>query len=102
MEYLVPDEKYGSGFGTYGLDYQSLREDFERYKKMSDLEFLTNMPKVLHYTSFVCFFKNLPTSMIHIDTGIMHELIHLLNGEPESLRMIKRIRRDFNKHLALV
>ena len=102
MEYLVPDEKYGTGFGRYGLDYQSLKDDFERYKKMTDLEFVTNLPKILHYASFVCFFKNLPTGKIHIDTGIMHELIHLLNGEPESLRIIKRIRRDFNKDCALV
>ena len=101
MEYVVPDEKYGSGFGRYSFDYQSLKQDFERYKKMSDVEFIANLPKVLHYASFICYVKNLPSSQVHIDNGIMHELIHLLNGDSEAGRNIRKIRKMFVKQLSL-
>lgn len=71
---------------------------------MSDEEFLTVLPDALHFACFICFVKELKTEHVLSDTGILHELVHLicdqrLNAEGTSLSEVRAL---FAKELALV
>ena len=65
---------------NYVISYQSLREDYTRYIQMSDGDFRTELVKALHFACVVCWFKELQTQWLLGDTGLIHELVHLLEG----------------------
>lgn len=90
MDYLADGKKHS-------LSYQSLREDYHRYVDMPDNEFLLNLTRALHFACFVCYLKEIPSHACLIDTGIIHELIHLLdeNTQSETLLELPRIRETF-------
>jgi hypothetical protein len=97
--------------GTYGFSYQDLRNDYLRYTMMSDDEFLTNLLDILHFTVFVSFVKELQVYNVCQDTGIIHELVHLLMEERNRARgvehfevtstSLKSIRDLFNRDCCL-
>jgi hypothetical protein len=74
-----PDEH--SLTGSYGFSYQELRDDYRRFVMMSDAEFLTHLLDILHFAVFVSFVKELQIHHVCQDTGIIHELVHLLMEE---------------------
>jgi hypothetical protein len=78
LSYLPNDPLPG---GKYGFSYQDLRDDYHRYTLMSDEAFLANLLDVLHFACFVCYVKEAQTQWVLADTGIVHELIHLLMEE---------------------
>lgn len=67
--------------GKYGFSYQQLRDDYLRFVMMSDDEFLGNLLDILHFACFVCYIKENSTQSVLADTGVIHELIHLLMEE---------------------
>lgn len=87
MEYIIENKRFS-------MDYQDLKKTYEEIIKYSDTEFLDNIPRILHFCSFVAYIKNIPTSTIHSDDGVIHELIHILN-DVELVNDLKRIRDDF-------
>lgn len=95
----LPDDPESSG--RYGFSYQQLREDYRRFTLMSDEEFLKNLLDILHFTVFVAYVKELQTQWTCSDTGVIHELIHLLMeqklGEEVTTTPLNKIRDLFNR-----
>lgn len=89
MVYLVDGEKYS-------VSYRDLREDYLRYSRMSDREFLENLPKVLHFAVIMAYFKELGNSVLS-DRGLIHRLVHLLDGTEEDLTGIRELFDDILK-----
>ena len=109
MLMYLPDDPHPSRKFTFS--YQWLREDYRRYALMSDDEFLANIVDVLHFAVYVCYIKELQTAWVLSDTGIVHELIHLVceernrargDAEPEvSTTPLDKIRDLFNEQCCL-
>lgn len=80
----LPDDPEPSG--KYVFSYQQLREDYRRFALMSDEEFLASIVDVLHFAVYVCYVKELQTQWVCSDTGVIHELVHLLCEERNKAR----------------
>ncbi|KAA5840200.1 hypothetical protein F2A38_19410 [Pseudomonas chlororaphis] len=96
MEYLI-------GNNHYSASYQDLREEHARFAGMTDKRFLKELPGALHFAVFVCWFKELPTSQVLSDEGIVHQLAHLihLKAEPLVMGRLGEIRDLFDQQLRL-
>ncbi|SDY30561.1 hypothetical protein [Pseudomonas sp. NFIX28] len=96
MEYLI-------GNNQYAASYQELREERARFTQMTDKRFLKELPAALHFAVFVCWFKELPSSVVLSDEGIVHQMAHLIHLKDEPLVMARlgEIRELFNKQLQL-
>lgn len=96
MDYVI-------GGREYSASYQDLREEHARFAGMTDKRFLKELPAALHFAVFVCWFKELPSSQVLSDEGIVHQLAHLihLKGEPLVMGRLSEIRELFNKQLQL-
>jgi hypothetical protein len=93
MEYLVGDKKYI-------LHYQEIKEEYLKFCSMTDEEFLLNLSKALHLSCFICYLKEIPSYVCLADDGIIHELIHYLNGIKEL--PLYQLRNLFLEQLKLV
>lgn len=71
MEYILDDKKF-----TWS--YAELRDTYRVFVNMSDEEFLDDLPAAIHFACFVCFVKEVPSYICLSDTGIVHELVHVL------------------------
>lgn len=88
--------------GKYVISYSSLREDFQRYSAMSDDEFRGSLIQVLHFACVVCWFKEKQAQWILSDVGIIHELVHLLEGfYQDNDAQFQKIRQLFNEECQL-
>ncbi|AZD86526.1 hypothetical protein C4K14_3702 [Pseudomonas chlororaphis subsp. aureofaciens] len=96
MDYVIGGRKYSAS-------YQELCEEHARFVGMSDKRFLKELPAALHFAVFVCWFKELPSSQVLSDEGIVHQLAHLihLKDEPLVMSRLGDIRELFNKQLQL-
>lgn len=94
MEYLVEGKKYN-------LSYQELREEYTKHIEMSDEEFMQNLPSALHLACIVCFLKETPTYLTLNDTGIIHQLVHLLHLGDTPLDPLNEIREQFKRDIFL-
>ena len=93
IEHITPN---GS---RYTIHYQELKAHYERFCAMIDKEFLEQLPHAVHLACAICWFKELDPDQTIGDTGIIHELIHLLAGI--EMRELPRIREMFKKYLQL-
>lgn len=93
MEYLVNNKKFS-------FSYRELQNFYEEFIYMSDEEFFADIPKLLHFVSFVAFFKEIDTQILHSDDGLLHELIHILNGI-ETVEEKENIREQFKNLMRL-
>jgi len=84
MIYLVGDKKYE-------LRYSELKADFERYSAMSDDDFLASLPQIIHFAVMIGYLKELPSSCLLADNGIIHELVHLLDGTDADLAEVREL-----------
>ena len=95
----LPDDPEPSG--KYGFSYSQLREDYRRFSLMSDDEFLADLLNILHFACYVAYVKELRAQWICADTGILHELIHLLLeqklGTEVTTTSLEKIRDLFNR-----
>lgn len=94
MEYLVDGKRYV-------MSYQELREEYRRFCKMGNKEFLENLPAAAHLACIICFLKQIPTSVCLADTGIVHELLHLMHIPEGNTTSLKEVRKLFKKSLKL-
>ncbi|QLL15484.1 hypothetical protein [Pseudomonas chlororaphis] len=96
MDYVI-------GGREYSASYRELREEHARFVGMTDKRFLKELPAALHFAVFVCWLKELPSSVVLSDEGIVHQLAHLihLKGEPLVMTRLGEIRELFNKQLQL-
>ena len=95
----LPDEH------KFVFSYSEVQADYERYRTMPDEEFgsLEKLPHILHFAVFVCFLKELPTGACLCDTGIVHQLLHLLipATREDALKDLREIRAQFDRVLEL-
>ena len=68
-----------SQVGWYGFSWQELQEAYERLCKMSDKEFVKNLPEAAHFACFVCWLKELGPEVTIGDQGIVHEICHMMH-----------------------
>jgi hypothetical protein len=96
MDYVLNGNRYSAS-------YQDLREEHARFVRMTDKRFLKELPAAMHFAVFVCWFKELPTSQVLSDEGIVHQLAHLihLKGEPLVMGRLGEIRELFDQQLGL-
>lgn len=91
MEYLVE--------GThYVLNYPELKEDYLRYKGMTDVQFAENAAAALHFVCIVSYLKATPGYVLTSDEGLIHQMVHLLDGNTRetALTELSKIREQFD------
>ena len=86
----------------YNISYQELKEKHNKFCEMTHEEFEKNIVKALHLACIICFFKEIPTYVCLTDRGIIHELIHIIEGDDciSADRFIE-VRKDFETVLKL-
>lgn len=95
MEYLVEGKKYN-------LSYSDLREKYNLFSSLSLAEFLERLPEVLHLTCIISYLKEVPSYHTLSDTGLIHELVHLLDIKNEPLIDAQKIKEQFEKEMKLI
>ena len=86
----------------YSLSYEELKQKYGEIRKYSDGEFMTNLPKILHYSCFACWVLGVPSQDCLSDEGLIHQLIHLLAIPDEPLINLKQIREQFNTEMHII
>jgi len=104
ITYLLDDPKDPGIKKKYALSYQELKEHYTLFCEMSDDEFNTKLPEIIHFACIVCFLKEVPSYICLSDTGIIHELAHLLHFKDHDEQPVKlaEIRKQFEIDLKLV
>lgn len=95
MEYLVEGKKYN-------LSYADLKEKYTNISELPLDRFLLNLPEVLHLTCIISFLKEVPCYNTLCDTGLIHELVHLLHIGDEPLVDAEKIRQKFITEMKLI
>tara|TARA_R100000951_G_scaffold47698_2_gene40689 strand:+ start:804 stop:1103 length:300 start_codon:yes stop_codon:yes gene_type:complete len=85
----------------YVLDKKTLNYLFSKYINFSDDEFTEHIIDILHYATFICYKKNIPSQSCLSDTGIIHQLIHLAKKETRKYENIDDIRIKFEETMFL-
>lgn len=94
--------EYLSGNRKFTLGYQDLRRKHLEMCALPDEEFLKQIPQALHLACVICFLKETPIEHCLNDTGIIHELVHIISLEPGSYPMdLREIRKLFEEQLKL-
>jgi len=85
--------EYLSEGSLFLMSYRELKEYYLSFCRMSDTDFLKELPNALHFACVVCFLKEIPTYVCLTDKGIIHELVHLLTdgGTTTSLQDIRKL-----------
>ena len=92
IEHIAPN---GS---QYTIHYRELRSRYARFCEMSDDDFIKALPEAAHLACIIGWFKELDADMTIGDTGIIHELIHLITGaETQGLPIIREMFREYLK-----
>jgi len=101
IEYKVEDCKGNTC--VYSFSYPEMKEHYYKFKTMSDEEFMNNLPDIIHFACFVCWLKGTYEAWHACsDTGIIHELVHLLTIPlEESTTTLDTIREMFNERCLL-
>lgn len=86
----------------YILSYSELREHYHRFVNMTDEEFLKNLPSAAHLACVISWLKEGGQWAV-ADTGIVHELIHLIESGPSygDGGVLHEIRDTFKRTLLL-
>lgn len=98
--------EYRDNGKTYSFSYSDLREHYQRYRAMTDDEFFKRktLTAALHFAVYASFIKELPTSMVLSDEGLIHQMVHHLHIGKESYIKSERraCRAMFDKYLEFV
>ena len=98
MIYMENDRKYS-------LSYQELKNEYHTYLNMTNEEFLSDIPRLLHFICIVCYLKEVSSEVLLGDEGLIHLLIHRLDGtssDPITNNIsIKQLRKQFKQICSL-
>jgi hypothetical protein len=98
---MKSERKYKVGNKTFIYDICSLQMSYYKYLNMTDKEFLDEILNILHFAAYVCFIKNLETKDVLSDDGIVHQLIHLTQGNTRKYVNLQEVRNNFKEILLL-
>ena len=87
--------------GSYGISYSELKEQYYKFIKMDDDDFLANLAAAAHFACIVGWFKEIGIDATIGDTGIVHELIHLIHIPDDASTSLLDVRRQFKELLLL-
>lgn len=96
LTYLVGNSKYS-------LNYQYLREDYLKYKAMSNENFMKHLKDILHFACIVCWLKERGQAALR-DDGVIHQLTHLIgkvNCDISEEKLLEITREIFNRECEL-
>lgn len=93
MTYLLHGKKYS-------FSYKDLRDHYDSFCKLSDREFIYQLPNIIHFACFVGYLKELSATDTISDEGIVHKLVHLLCIS-EPLNDLQEIREQFKQLLII-
>jgi len=89
----------------YLLSYSALREDYRRYTLMSDEEFTDELLNITHFACITCWLKEQQAQHLLSDTGLIHELVHLLlaktNPDFTTTTKLSTVREMFDRECCL-
>ena len=88
MEYILEGMKFS-------YSYKQLKEQYLKFKEMSEEEFFSDIPRLLHFACFVGWIKELGNDCLISDVGIIHELVHLLEKNVETVLTKDELRGKF-------
>ena len=88
IEYVVEGRKFG-------LSYTDLKENYLNVLEYTDEEFMQKLPEILHLTCMICYLKEVPSYVLLCDTGLIHELSHLMHIPDCPLVELQEVRRLF-------
>ena len=88
MEYVLDDKKFS-------FSYKQLKEQYLKFKEMSEEEFFSDIPRLLHFACFVGWIKELGNDCLISDVGIIHELVHFLEKDVETVLTKEELRDKF-------
>ncbi len=94
-------KEYKRGNKTFLFDRDLLIFQYDKFKNMTNEEFIDNIIDVLHFACYVSWLKNLNTEETLADDGIIHELVHLTKKTTRKYQNIARTRKKFNKMLKI-
>lgn len=103
MDRNIGEKVVGVSSGAVDGYNRKVPEDISNpdFKDLSDFEFLHALPQILHsacFLSFIAVSSNQSTLQSLIgDEGVIHELIHLLNGSNVNMRSIAKARKLFRE-----
>lgn len=88
------------------VSYQSLRNDYMKYTRMSDEEFMANVQYAMHFAIYCCWYKENIAQQVLADDGVIHELHHLLLeregwDQRGATKRLGEIRKTFERDLLL-
>ena len=83
------------------VSYQELRGLYLNITEMSDNEFMSKIPEILHVACIIAWFKEIGRDATLSDVGIIHQLVHLLHIPDEPTIVLSEIRNQFNTLLEL-
>lgn len=67
---------------------------------MSDAEFMSSLPDVLHFACIAAFIKEMGREVLS-DEGVIHQLVHLMSITDEPLIDLRAVRRQFAEQLQI-
>ncbi len=89
----------GDGGPQFSLSYSVLKEEHRKMVALSDAEFMTKLPAAAHLACIIGWLKELGPDATIGDEGIVHELIHLMDGTGTT--PLEKVRTLFATVLAL-
>lgn len=98
---------YTSGGRSFSISYKELKANQEELALTTDEDFAKRLTEVLHISCVIAWFKELPVDITLSDTGLIHELAHLLHLGSDDLRVLassetfRNVREMFKTHLKL-
>jgi hypothetical protein len=87
MEYIIDGKRFK-------LSYSELKEEYYKYASMCNEDFIANASKVLHLVCIIAYLKEIPNYLLLADTGLIHELSHIIDGT-ESVLSNEEIQTEF-------
>ena len=88
MEYILEGMKFS-------YSYKQLKGQYLKFKEMSEEEFFSDIPRLLHFACFVGWIKELGNDCLISDVGIIHELVHFLEKDVETVLTKEELRDKF-------
>ena len=74
----LPDD--GPDTRRFSVSYQALLNEHATFLQMGDEEIEAKILEAMHFAMFVCWFKEVPSSVVLGDTGLLHEMLHIRMG----------------------
>jgi len=97
---LIMGLVYKSKGRTFSLSIAELSADYSRFCELSDSEFIRLLPEIIHFGCIVSWWQGFGQDALS-DTGIVHQLVHLLTISDEPLIDLSEIRGQFEREMRI-